>query len=324
MDRFSAMSTFALVVDQGSFAGAARHLQVDQAMVTRQIAALEKHLGVKLLERTTRSMRLTDAGEAYLARCRDILSNVAEAEAAVGQAHQAMAGRVRLALPTLFGKAGLADQLAELHQRYPDLTLDVAMLDRATDPVAEGFDVVIADASLGVSPTAISRRVLSVNYLLCASPAYLARMGTPQQPEDLLAASHLMVSQWQVGDQMAADESWTLFRADGEQRQVPIRPALRANNFALSLEAVRLGMGIGRFTPRMLREDLLASTVQQVLPDWHAGLLSFNLIYPSRRLVPSRVRLVIDAIVAQFEAINTCVAQSSSSVSCQIPAGGSA
>lgn len=269
-------------------------------------------------------MRLTDAGEAYLARCRDILSNVAEAEAAVGLAHQAMEGRVRLALPTLFGRAGLAEQLAELHHRHPGLTLDVALLDRATDPVAEGFDVVIADASLGVSPTAISRRVLSVNYLLCASPAYLARMGTPRQPEDLAAGSHLMVSQWQVGDQMAADESWTLVRADGEQRQVPIRPALRANNFVLSLEAVRLGMGIGRFTPRMLREDLQAGTVRPVLPDWHAGLLSFNLIYPSRRLVPSRVRLVIDAIVAQFDALNTGGVQAISSVSGQASVDASA
>lgn len=315
MDRLNAMTTFALVVDQGSFAAAARQLNVDTAMVTRQVAALEKHLGVKLLERTTRAMRLTEAGEAYLARCRAILVDVDEAEALVGQSHLAMEGRVRLAVPTLFGKAGVAKQLAELHARYPNLTLDVATLDRPVDPVAEGFDVVIADAQLGVSPTAIARQVLSVPYLLAASPDYIERMGMPVQPADL--ADHRAVAQWQAGEQMLVDEPWTMTHCEGHQEAVSMKSALRANNYGLTLEAARLGMGIGRFTPRMLADDLQAGTLVRVLPDWHAGLLSFNLIYPSRRLMPQRVRWLIDAFLAQFNLMATEGHPLISSVACQ-------
>jgi DNA-binding transcriptional LysR family regulator len=302
MDRLSSMTTFATVVDQGSFAAASRLLDVDQAIVTRQVAALEKHLGVKLLERTTRSMRLTDAGEAYLARCREILADVEEAEATVGRAHQALEGQVRLAVPTLFGRIGVACQLAAIQAKYPGVSLVVATLDRLVDPVTEGFDVVVADANLPVSPTAIARQVLSVPYLLCASPDYLKRHGTPRSPEEL--ADHAFVTQWQVGEQTSTHDTWTLDHADGREVTVPVRPVLRANNYGLSLDAVRLGMGIGRFTPRMLREVLEEGAVQRVLPQWHAGKLSFNLIYPSRRLMPLRVRMAIDAILQQFNVVS--------------------
>lgn len=296
------MTTFAAVVDQGSFAAAARLLNVDQAIVTRQVAALEKHLGVKLLERTTRSMRLTDAGEAYLARCRDILADVEEAEATVGKAHQALEGQVRLAVPTLFGRIGVACQLAAIQAQYPGISLVVATLDRLVDPVTEGFDVVVADANLPVSPTAIARQVLSVPYLLCASPEYLQRHGAPSSPQEL--ADHAFVTQWQVGEQTGTHDTWVLDHADGREVSVPVRPVLRANNYGLSLDAVRLGMGIGRFTPRMLREVLEEGAVHRVLPQWHAGKLSFNLIYPSRRLMPLRVRLAIDAILQQFNVVS--------------------
>ena len=302
MDRFNAMRTFTLVVDQGSFAAAARQLDVDQALVTRQVAALEQHLKVKLLERTTRSMRLTEAGEAYLARCRDILSDVDEAEALVGQAHVSMEGRIRMAVPTLFGKNAVCGQLADLLAQFPKLTVDIAMLDRPVDPVAEGFDVVIADASLGVSPSAISRPVMSVPLWLGASPAYLAAHGTPQHPRDL--ADHQAVSQWLVGDQGPSIETWSLHHVDGESFTVSLPAALRANNFALSLQSVALGLGIGRFTPRILSEEMSQGTVVRVLPQWHAGMMGFSLIYPSRRLVPQRVRTVIDAIVAQFDMLS--------------------
>jgi DNA-binding transcriptional LysR family regulator len=299
MDRFNAMRTFVLVVDQGSFAGAARKLDSDQALVSRQVAALEKHLKVKLLERTTRSMRLTEAGELYLARSRDILANLEEAEAQVSQSHVAMEGRVRLAVPTLFGKAGVACQLAAARAEHPRLQIDVAMLDRAVDPVAEGFDVVIADANLPVPSSAIARPVLTVPLLLCAAPAYLAKAGVPSHPADLQGMD--AVTQWQVGDQGGANEGWTLHHQDGSVFEVTLPAAMRANNYALSLEGVVRGLGVGRFTPRMLSEDLAQGTVQRILPDWTAGALSFNMIYPSRRLVPVRVRTFIDSMVAQFD-----------------------
>lgn len=291
------MVTFARVVDEGSFAAAARALDVDQAIVTRQVADLERHLSVKLLERTTRSMRLTEAGEIFLARCRDILSDVAEAEAQVSQSHQAMTGRVRIAIPTLFGKESLAQQMAGLLLDHPDLTLDVALIDRPVDPVAEGFDVVITDAAYGVSSLAVARTLAAVPFLLCASPSYIQRRGLPSAPSDM--AGHRAVAQWTSSDAGTAQERWTLEEIGGRAEAVTLPVALRANSYALSLEAVRSGIGIGRFTPRMLADDLALGRLVPVLPGWNAGSMTFNLVYPSRRLIPKRVRHVIDNIVEQ-------------------------
>lgn len=298
MDRLAAMRTFTLVVDQGSFAAAARQLDVDQALVTRQVAALEKHLGTRLLERTTRSMRLTEAGEMYLGRCRDILQNLEEAEAQVSQSHVAMEGRIRMAVPTLFGKTAVACQVVNMRKNHPRLMIDMAMLDRAIDPVAEGFDVVIADAALPVSPTAISRPVLQVPLWLCAAPG----VAVPQHPDELRHVP--VIAQWTVGEPGQPVERWRLTQAQtGEVREIEVSPVVRANNYALSLEAVVRGLGIGRFTPRIASEEIERGALQRVLPDWHAGSLAFNLIYPSRRLLPQRVRAVIDAIVAQFDGL---------------------
>lgn len=297
MDRLQTMKTFVRVVEEGSFAAAARVLNIDQAIVTRQVADLERHLSVKLLERTTRSMRLTEAGETYLGRCRDILSDLMEVEAQVSGAHQAMTGSIRLAIPTLFGNESLAQQLADLLLEFPDLTVDMAMIDRPVDPVAEGFDVVITDAAYAVSSLAVARALAAVPFLLCASPAYIARRGMPRAPADL--TDHRAVVQWSSGDGSAAHGRWTLEKAGAEPRAVVVPVALRANNYALSLEAVRSGIGIGRFTPGMLEDDFHHGRLMPVLPAWHVGNMTFNLIYPSRRLVPRRVRHIIDNIVQQ-------------------------
>jgi DNA-binding transcriptional LysR family regulator len=314
MDRLQTMKTFARVVDEGGFAAAARVLNVDQALVTRQLADLERHLGVKLLERTTRSMRLTEAGETFLARCRDILSDVAEAEAMVSRSHQDMVGRVRLGLPTLFGKEGVAQQLASLHDEFPDIHVEVAMFDHPIDPVAEGFDVVIMDATFGVSATAVARPLLVAPFMLCASPEYLQRHPAPATPQDLSA--HHCVAQWASGEAGQAQERWTLERPDGARESVDVRVALRTNTYALSLDAVRCGLGVGRLTPRLLADDLATGRLVHLLPEWGAGQLSFNLVYPGRRMMPRRVRHVIDAIMAQREEILQA-ALSDGCVACQ-------
>jgi DNA-binding transcriptional LysR family regulator len=298
MDRLQTMKTFVHVVAEGGFAAAARVLRVDQALVSRQVAALERHLGVKLLERTTRSMRLTEAGETFLARCRDILSDVAEAEGMVSRSHQDMVGRVRLALPTLFGKEeSVAQQLTQLHEEFPELSVEVAMLDRAIDPAAEGFDVAIMDAAFGVSASAVARPLLEVSFLLYAAPVYLQRHPMPSTPQSLSA--HHCVAQWSSGEAGHAQERWTLEHADTTRESVDVRVALRTNTYALSLDAVRCGLGVGRLPPRLLSDALAAGRLVPVLPGWRAGQLSFNLVYPGRRMMPRRVRYVIDTILAQ-------------------------
>jgi DNA-binding transcriptional LysR family regulator len=305
MDRLQTMKTFTKVVDEGGFAAAARALDVDQALVTRQVADLERHLGVKLLERTTRSMRLTEAGETFLTRSRQILSEMAEAEALVSRSQQDMKGRVRVAVPTLFGAEGVAQHLAQLHAQHPDLSCEVAMLDRAVDPVAEGFDVVVQDATLGASALAVARPLLEVPFLLCASPQYLQGHAALERPADLV--SHHCVTGWVpgwgTGDGSPAQERWSLLHEDGRKESVEMRVALRSNTQTLNLEAVRQGLGVGRMSPRMLAADLEHGRLMQVLPGWQAGSVAFNLVYPSRRLMPRRVRHVIDAIVGKCDAL---------------------
>jgi DNA-binding transcriptional LysR family regulator len=272
-------------------------LEVDQALVTRQVADLERHLGVKLLERTTRSMRLTVAGETFLARCRSILSDVAEAEAIVSRSHRDMVGRVRLALPTVFSMEEAAKQLAKLHEEFPDITVEMAMLDHAIDPVTEGFDVVNTDATFGVSATAVTRPLLEVPFLLCAAPSYLQSHAVPTSPQALSA--HQCVGQWVFGEADHIQERWTLEHADGNHESVDMRVALRTNTYALSLEAVRSGLALGRLPLTLLSDDLDKGRLVRVLPDWSAGQTSFNLVYPGRRMMPRRVRYVIDTIMAQ-------------------------
>lgn len=294
------MRTFVRVVDEGGFVAAARSLEVDQALVTRQVADLERHLGVKLLERTTRSMRLTEAGEIFLARCRGILSDVAETEAMIGRSHRDMAGRVRLALPTVFGKEeAVARQLTDLHEEFPNIIVEVAMVDHAVDPVAEGFDVVITDAALGVSATAVARPLLELPFVLCAAPSYLERHPLPTTPQALSA--HHCVAQWAAGEAGHVQERWILERNDGTRESVDVRVALRTNTFTLSLDAVRCGLGVGRLTRRMISDDVASGRLVPVLPEWGAGKSKFNLVYPGHRMMPRRVRHVIDAIMAQRE-----------------------
>jgi DNA-binding transcriptional LysR family regulator len=295
MDRLQTMSTFVRVVAEGGFAAAARILGVDQALVTRQVADLERHLGVKLLERTTRSMRLTSAGETYLARCRAILSDVTETEAMISRSFQDMAGRVRLAVPTVFANE-LPHRLADLQEQLPEVVMEIAVMDRPVDLIAEGFDVVVSNAAFGTSAAVATEPLLRLPLVLCASPRYLQRHATPCVPRAL--ESHRCVAQWVSGEEGHAVERWTLEHADAASECVDVRVAMRTDSYALSLDAVRHGAGIGRFTPQLIAADLANGQLVTLLPHWYAGQLSFNLVYPGHRLLPRRVRHLIDTMLA--------------------------
>lgn len=296
MDRLQTMKAFVRVVDHGGFTAAARVLEVDQALVTRQVANLERRLGVKLLERTTRSMRLTEAGETFLARCREILSDVAEAEGEISRSHQNMAGRVRLAAPSLLGMAGIGQRFGDFYADFPEVALDVAELDRPVDPVVEGFDLVITDAGFGVSSQAVARPLRKLPFILCAAPSYLARHSIPAAPQELSA--HRCVAQWSSGAEGHARERWSLVSAGGVQESVDVAVVMRTNSYAATLEVVRSGLGIGRLTPSLLGDDLATGRLALVLPGWSAGQVSLNLVYPAHRMMPRRVRHVIDNILA--------------------------
>ncbi len=297
MDRLQTMKAFVHVVDECGFTAAARKLGVDQALITRQIADLEQHLGTKLLERTTRTVRLTEAGEIFLPRCRVILADLSEAEEEVSRSSEEMAGRVRIGLPTVFDIHETAQALTQLHQEFPDLTVELAMSDAAIDPVAEGFDVATMNTAHPVSANAVARPLLDATFIICAAPSYLQRHPAPRSPADL--AAHYCVGGWIAGGANYRRESWTLQSASGEPETVTIPVALRTNTYTLSLEAVRCGIGIGLLPKRLVAEDLSSQTLLPLLSEWQTVKQSYQLVYPGRRLIPRRVRHVIDTIFSQ-------------------------
>lgn len=288
------MRTFVRVVDAGSFAGAARELDLNQAVVTRLIADLEQHLGARLLQRTTRSMHLTDAGNAYLSHCRTILAEVEAAETVVRQGQETPSGRVRMALPLLFGTDVLPKRLPELRRRYPDIVLDVNLLDRPLDLINEGFDMAVVTS---LNPPAggasiISRPLFEMQFCLCASPDYLQRYGEPGKPADLSDHACIGVYHSVQGD------TWSLKSGPREQN-VPVKVVLWAGDMRLMRESVRNGVGIGVMSQRAIAADAQAGLLRPVLPQWQIGTLGFSMVYPSRQFIPARVRAVIDFIVEE-------------------------
>ena len=195
MDRFLEMQTFCAVIDAGSFVKAADTLGFSKAAVSRYVRDLEERLGVRLLHRTTRRLSLTDEGDVFYARCRELLAGVEEAEAELSSRSGAARGLLRVNAPVTFGILHLAPLWGAFRDRYPQVRLDVTLSDRIVDLVEEGFDLTIRIATLP-SSTLISRRVASTRVVLCASPQYLAQHGMPRKPNDLTEHVVIGYSLW--------------------------------------------------------------------------------------------------------------------------------
>lgn len=303
MDRLLSMRTFSKVVDEGSFAGAARQLSLNQAVVTRLVADLEAHLGARLLNRTTRSLSLTDAGERYLQRCRQILADVEAAEEAATDGEARIGGRVRIAVPAYFGLEIMASRAPYFRKNFPDIMLDVALLDRPVDLVTEGYDIAVIPSTFSVPNSLISRPLGNKSVVLCASAEYLAAHGTPQKPEDLL--QHACIGY----NLQATREQWRMVNGQGETAQVPVRFVLQSNSLAYINRTIRAGVGIGPqvdYSPQIVAHD---PSMVRVLPDWLLGSFELNIVYPSREYMPKRIRAVIDFFIEQRDAMVAAAAR---------------
>lgn len=289
MDTLDAMRTFVAVVDRNGFSAAAAALGQSTARITRQVAALEQRLDTRLLNRTTRRISLTSTGAAYYQRCVQLLADFDDIEATVGAQAQTPAGLLRINAPVSFGIARLAPLLAGYRARYPQVAIDLSLSDRLVDLVEEGYDVAIRITG---NPAAhlIARRLGDVRLLLCASPGYLARMGTPQAPADLAGHQCLHYSYWSGGD------AWRLQGAGGEQ-VVRVGGGLRANNGDVLREAALAGMGIV-LQPDFLVGDAIADgRLQPVLPDWAVAPIGIHAVYASRSHLAPKVRSFIDHLL---------------------------
>jgi DNA-binding transcriptional LysR family regulator len=291
----NAVSTFAKVVELKSFRAAAAALGIPKSTVSRKVAELEDALGTRLLERTTRSLRLTDAGRAYHLRITPALDALGEAERAIEETRDEPAGHLKLTMTVEGGQTLLGPILAEYLERYPRVELEVELLDRRVDLVEEGFDVAIRAGVLPDS-TLVARKLGSPGSLqVYASPEYLKRRGVPRQPRELVEHDCLVMSA------QTTPGVWS-FRVQGKPVAIKVRGRTLANSFVLLGELAVAGHGLARL-PRYLAAEALAtrklvSVLDRFLPDpvaWHA-------VYPSARNLSPKVRALVELLERRFAA----------------------
>jgi DNA-binding transcriptional LysR family regulator len=290
MDKLDAMQTFVRVAEAGSFIAVANQLQIARSVVTRQIAALEKSLGTKLITRSTRSLTLTSAGSAYLEKCRLILNMVDAAESGLRQDKGEARGRIRLGLPLSFGLEVLMPLLLDFAQAQPRIELQMDLSDQRSNLVEEGMDLSIRVTSQ-LQPGDIVRRLGQCRLMTVASPAYWAAHGVPQQPEQL---QHHPALVYAIG---AQSMPWR-YQADGQVVTVTVRGRISANNGAALMQAAARGMGVTVQPDFIANPWLMRGEVQEVLTQHAPEPLGIYAVLPSNRYMPQRVSLLIEHLAA--------------------------
>ena len=287
------LRTLIAVASGGSFAAAARRLGLSPAMVGRRIQALEDRYGVKLIERTTRTLRLTDIGQDVLERARDVVEAVDDIAEIARPEPTEPTGRVRISAPVTFGARTLSGIAARLTATHPELTVELRLDDGHADLVRDGFDLAVRIGELTTGGL-ISRRIGTYPFVCCAAPSYLARVGVPSGPDALVAADCVL------NLNLVPRDRWP-FRREGEERRlVEARGRIEIDSDEAQRMAALAGAGIV-YAPRdLVEEDLASGALVAVLSGWETMTLPISILHPSRRNMPRRVRVTIDAIAAHL------------------------
>jgi DNA-binding transcriptional LysR family regulator len=282
----NAILIFASVAETGSFTAAARALALPKSTVSRKVLELEKRVGARLIQRTTRTLRLTDVGRVYFEHFARISRDADEADLAVQRMQATPRGVLRVTAPLSFRTPGRI--AAEFVKRYPDVRIEVVCTDRNVDLVAEGFDVAIRAGPLTDS-SLIARKVAMVKQVLVAAPAYLRRRGSPGAPLEL--QEHETIA-FGAGPSPSV---WSLHNA-GESVDVRVRPRLAVNDVDWMHEAARRGIGIALLPEHVCREDLHAGRLRQVLTEWSSGEIPLHALYPTPRHLSRKVVTFIEML----------------------------
>ncbi len=293
MDRLRAFEIFAAVVAKGSFVRAAEALDTSPANVTRYIVELETHLGTRLLNRSSRKLSLTESGEALYERSRQILEEVAEAEAVVSTTTLRLRGRLRLNVPVSFGILHLAPLWPLFMEQYPEVELDVVLADRVVDLVEEGFDLGIR-ISRGGSGTYAARKLATSRNIVCASPGYLLRHPPPKIPADLREHACLGYTYAQTADE------WRFSDEAGAEHLVKVRYAMHTNNGDTARAAAIGGRGVIWQPSFLIGADLRARRLVELLSGYRLPDIDMLAVYPSRRHLGAKVRVMVDFLVQAF------------------------
>lgn len=287
MDLVHGMRVLLKVVDNGSFSRAADVLDTSTAAVSRQVGAMESHLGTRLLNRTTRRLSLTEAGAEFVERSRVILADLEEAEALAGRHAARPVGLLRVTMPLSFGITHLPRLLPAFRRQYPDLKLDLDLTDRVVDIANEGVDVALRVAR-ELGGNLIARRLATVGMVLCASPAYLKRHGRPRTPRDLANHQTLSFSYLWAGDE------WPFEDAQGRTLKVRVQPTVHANNGDVLCELAIAGEGIVLQPRFMVSAAVERGALEPLLTEWKTFELGLYAVYLSRRHLSLKVRCFVD------------------------------
>ncbi len=294
MDRVHLLTVFIAVADEGSFAAAARRLSLSPAAVTRAVAELESQVGVKLLNRTTRFVRVSDAGQRYQEDARRILAMIEEADENAAGVHGMPRGQLLITAPAVFGRMFVAPGVVDYLQRYPDMEISFLLLDRIVNLLEEGIDVAVR---IGELPDSSMRaiKVGQVRRVLCAAPAYLARHGMPQSPDEL--QQHTIVAAVNV----SATVEWR-FMVDGEIRSTKVKPRLHVTSNEAAIDIASLGFGITRLMSYQVAPMLAAGSLQIVLPQFELAPVPVQVVYREGRHASAKVRSFVDLMVERLRA----------------------
>lgn len=293
MDKFAHMQIFVGIVEAGSISGAAERLGLPKSAVSRRLAELEARLGVSLIQRTTRKQHLTDSGRAFYERSVAILADLDEAESAVSQAHGALKGGLKVALPLSFGLLHLAPLIQAFMTQHPDVRFELDFNDRQIDLMQEGFDLAIRIATLEDS-SLIARRLAPIRHIVCASPGYLAKFGTPNVAADL--TRHVCLAYSNVRD----PDVWTYHDPDGQPGSVRVPVRLASSSGEFNFRAAIANEGLVLLPSFYCHEALRTGQLVKLLSDHTWPELSAYAVYPPTRHLSSRVRALIDFLVERL------------------------
>ena len=286
MDRLDAMRLFVAIGDAGSLSAAARALKVPLPTVSRKLALLEAHLGVRLVVRTTRKFALTDAGRGYLDSCRRLLAEIEDAERMAAGEYEAPKGRLYVTAPIVFGRLHVLPVALAFLKAYPEVDLRLSFADRIVDMIEDGIDVALRIAHLADS-SLIAARVGAVRLVTCAGPAYLKARGAPRSPSELVQHHCIAFSN------MSATDRWS-YRIAGEDQAVPIRARLAVTTAESAIDAAIAGIGITRVLSYQAAAAIKAGKLKILLRPFEQPEIPVSMVHPQSRLTPPKVRAFLD------------------------------
>lgn len=294
MDKYQEIKVFVTVADCGSFVAASEALNLSKAAVSRYVSDLERRLGARLMHRTTRKLSLTPEGEVFLARCRGILESITESEEEILQGGLTASGTLRVTAPVSFGIRYLAPLWGDFLAAHTQVKLELELSDRLVNLVEEGFDLAIRIGQLNDS-TLVSRQLTSTRLVLCASPDYLRRKGTPNHPTELIEHETFSYSLLSTG---------YIWKFDGPEGRVDVRvsPRMTSNNGDTGVEVCVRGGGIHLWPKFLIEEQLRDGSLVELLPEFRAAAFGVHAVYPSRKHVSPKIRVLVDFLTERLKA----------------------